>query len=85
MRATLIWEASQGTIRLASNAGYNARAKHVNIRQHFIQENVARDVIMVKYISTLDQLADMLTKALGTEQLKYLLQSSGVGPKRIQQ
>lgn len=45
---------------------------------HFIRDNVARDVILAKYISTVDHLADMLTKALGTKRLKYLLQASGM-------
>ena len=31
--------------------------------------NVARDIIKVTYMSTEDQLADMLTKALGTKLL----------------
>ncbi|GMF12666.1 unnamed protein product [Phytophthora lilii] len=64
--ATVIWEDNQGAIGLASNAGYNARTKHVDIRHHFIRENVASDIIIVKYVSTTDQLADMLTKALGS-------------------
>lgn len=82
--ATLIWEDNQGAIGLASNAGYNARTKHVDIRHHFIREAVARDIIVVKYISTVDQKADMLTKSLGTKRLKYLLQDRGIGPKRVQ-
>ncbi|CAI5723456.1 unnamed protein product [Peronospora farinosa] len=82
--ATLVYEDNQGAIGLASNSGYNARTKHVDIRHHFIRENVAQDIIVVKYKSTVDQLADMLTKALGTKRLKYLLQASGIGPRRSQ-
>ncbi|CAI5737483.1 unnamed protein product [Peronospora farinosa] len=83
--ATLVYEDNQGAIGLASNSGlYNARTKHVDIRHHFIRENVAQDIIVVKYKSTVDQLADMLTKALGTKQVKYLLQASGIGPRRSQ-
>ena len=58
LRATLVWEDNQGAIGLANNAGYNARTKHVDIRNHFIRENVARDIIVVEYVSTEDQLAD---------------------------
>uniref|UniRef100_A0AAV1UDV4 Integrase catalytic domain-containing protein n=1 Tax=Peronospora matthiolae TaxID=2874970 RepID=A0AAV1UDV4_9STRA len=47
------------------------------------QGNVAHGIIVVKYISTMDQLADMLTKALGTKRLKYLIQASCIGPKGI--
>ncbi|OWY94167.1 polyprotein, partial [Phytophthora megakarya] len=62
--ATQVWEDNQGAIALASNAGYNARTKHVDIKHHFIRENVARDVTEVNYIPMKDQLADMLTKGL---------------------
>ncbi|GMF40942.1 unnamed protein product [Phytophthora lilii] len=83
--ATVIWEDNQGAIGLASNAGYNARTKHVDIRHHFIRENVASDIIIVKYVSTTDQLADMLTKALGSKRLKYLRDTSGIVNKLKQE
>lgn len=82
--ATLVWEDNQGAIGLANNAGYNARTKHADIRHHFIRENVARDIIVVIYVSTDDQLADMLTKGLGTKRLVYLLYASGIRPRRNQ-
>lgn len=68
--ATQIWEDNQGAIALASNAGYNARTKHVDICHHFIRENVSTSNIKVDYVGTENQLADMLTKALGTKRLK---------------
>lgn len=76
--ATEVWEDNQGAIALASNVGYNARTKHIDIRQHFIRENVVNDTISVKYIKTEDQVADMLTKALGNKRLKFLCKASGV-------
>jgi len=82
--ATQVWEDNQGAIALASNVGYNARTKHVDIKPHFIRENVARGIITVDYIGTEDQLADMLTKALGTKLLKFLVESSGIHTKPAQ-
>ena len=46
---------------------------------------MALDVIVVKYVSTVDQLADMPMKALGTKRLIYVLQFSAFGPACIQQ
>ncbi|KAG3120244.1 hypothetical protein PI125_g1340 [Phytophthora idaei] len=40
--ATRVWEDNQGAIALASNAGYHARTKHMDIRHHFIRENMER-------------------------------------------
>ncbi|KAJ8575401.1 hypothetical protein ON010_g3812 [Phytophthora cinnamomi] len=82
--ATQVWEDNQGAIALASNAGYNARTNHVDIKHHFVRENVARGVIAVDYVPTKDQLADMLTKAVGTKRLQYLLQASRVIAKAAQ-
>jgi hypothetical protein len=76
--ATQVWEDNQGAIALASNAGYTARTKHVDIRHHFIRENVVRNIITVDYVTTEDQLADMLTKALGTKRLTFLNEASGI-------
>ncbi|KAE8880335.1 Retrovirus-related Pol polyprotein from transposon TNT 1-94 [Phytophthora fragariae] len=82
--ATQVWEDNQGVIALASNAGYNARTKHVDIRHRFIRENVARDIAKVDYVGTEDQLADLLTKALGTKRLRFLVEASGIRPKPAQ-
>ncbi|KAG2874244.1 hypothetical protein PC129_g17098 [Phytophthora cactorum] len=84
VEATQVWEDNQGAIALASNAVYNARTKHVDIRHHFILENVAKEVIKVDYVGTEDQLADMLMKGLGTKRLKYLLEASRIRTKAAQ-
>lgn len=78
---TQIWEDNQGAIALANNAGYHARTKHVDIRHHFIRENVQHGLLKIGYIDTKSQLADMLTKALGTKMLKYLREASGIKTK----
>ena len=39
---------------------------------------------MVDYVGTEDQLADMLTKALGTKRLKPLFKASGIRAKAAQ-
>ena len=82
IEGTQVWEDNQGAIALASNAGYHARTKHVDIRHHFIRENVQQGLLKIDYIDTKNQIADMLTKALGTKRLTYLFQASGIGPRR---
>ncbi|OWZ13835.1 polyprotein [Phytophthora megakarya] len=80
--ATQVFEDNQNAIAVESNAGYNATTKHMDIKHHFIRENVARDIIDVNYVSTKDQLADMLMKGLGTKRLQYPLDAGGVAAKR---
>ncbi|KAE8975293.1 hypothetical protein PF005_g25705 [Phytophthora fragariae] len=79
--ATTIWGDNQGAIALAQNAGYHARTKHVDIRHHFIRENVERGTVKVEYGDNKNQLADILTKALGTKTLKFLRDGNGIKVK----
>ena len=41
------------------------RSKHIEIRYHFIRDYVQRGVVQLQYVSTIKQVADILTKALG--------------------
>ena len=61
---TVIFEDNQGCIALSENPVHHKRTKHIDIRFHYTRDLVACGVIILKYISTADQLADLLTKAL---------------------
>jgi hypothetical protein len=43
---------------------FHDRSKHIEIRYHFIRDWVQRRAVQLQYISTDDQVADILTKAL---------------------
>jgi hypothetical protein len=55
---------NHGTISFAQNYGFHARSKHIDIRHHFIRENIISNKISVSYVPTEDNLADVFTKAL---------------------
>lgn len=42
----------------------HSRSKHIDIRHHFIREQIERGRIALQWISTQDQVADILTKTL---------------------
>jgi len=44
-QATIMHADNQGTIALAQNPTSHSRAKHIDIRFHFIQEHIERDEI----------------------------------------
>nr|GEV90283.1 integrase, catalytic region, zinc finger, CCHC-type, peptidase aspartic, catalytic [Tanacetum cinerariifolium] len=50
-----------------------ARSKHIDIRYHFIKENVENEVIELYFVNTEYQLADIFTKALGRERIEFLI------------
>ena len=51
-----------GATQLCSNLVFHSRMKHVAINFHFIREQVQTGVLCVVHVSSVDQLADALTK-----------------------
>ena len=62
---TVIYEDNQAAIKIAENPVLHDRTKHIDIRYHFVRELVESLKIDVVYCSTLDMIADLMTKAVG--------------------
>jgi hypothetical protein len=62
--APLIWCDNTSALALASNPVFHGRTKHIEVDYHFVRENVVRGDLLLQFISTHDQLADIFTKAL---------------------
>ena len=56
---------NESAIALSKNPVFHDRSKHIDIRYHFIRECVEEDRVRLQSIGTTEQLADILTKALG--------------------
>lgn len=71
----IIYNDNQSAQKLCKNSMFHARTKHIDIRHHFIRENVSNGTIDVKYLCTNDMVADLLTKPLSKEKHdKFLYQ-----------
>ncbi|KAH9658775.1 hypothetical protein KPL70_023619 [Citrus sinensis] len=57
---------SSSAIQLSKNAKHHERTKHVDVRMHFIRDEIIREVINVVKIPSKVNLVDMLTKPLPT-------------------
>ncbi|KAK1681913.1 hypothetical protein QYE76_042761 [Lolium multiflorum] len=55
---------NESAIKIAYNPVQHSRTKHIEIRNHFIRDHVARGDIELIYVPTKDQLADIFTKPL---------------------
>jgi len=69
---------SQSAIQLSKNPIFHDRSKHIDVRYHFIRECIEENRVIVESTGTKDQLADILTKALGREQFCELRSRLGV-------
>ena len=63
-KAPLIWCDNLGATYLMTNPMFHARTKHIEVDFQFVREQVARKALEVRFISSKDQLADVLTKPL---------------------
>ncbi|GJX78949.1 hypothetical protein Tco_0327098 [Tanacetum coccineum] len=55
---------NKGAIDLSKNPVLHSRTKHIEIRYHFIRDNVQKGKISIEKISFEDNIADILTKPL---------------------
>lgn len=64
---------NQAAVSISSNEAVpHNRTKHIDIRHHYVREQVREGVVAIKWISTADQLADVFTKGLSKETYKRL-------------
>ena len=66
-RITHLLENNQGAITMVENPISGGRTKHIDVRYHFIREQVNHKVIAIKYTESRNPRADIRTKAIGAE------------------
>nr|GEZ49647.1 retrovirus-related Pol polyprotein from transposon TNT 1-94 [Tanacetum cinerariifolium] len=69
---------NKSAIALCCNNVQHYRSKHIDIRYHFIKEQVLNEVIELYFVNTEYQLADLFTKALGRERIEFLINKLGM-------
>lgn len=50
----------------------HARTKHIDLDYHFVREKVAKGSLITRFVRSQNQLADIFTKALSTNQFNIL-------------
>jgi hypothetical protein len=71
---------NQGAIALAhADVGqYHSRTKHIDIRYHFIRQNIQDGFISLQYCPTEEMVADILTKPLPVHKVRYFVGMLGL-------
>ena len=65
-------------INISKNLVRYSRTKHINICHHFIKDLVDSDVLILEFIETGKQLADIFTKTLDFVRFEFLMKSLGI-------
>nr|GEV15695.1 hypothetical protein [Tanacetum cinerariifolium] len=74
-----IWECLvPSVIALCCINVQHSRSKHIDIRHHFIREQVERGMVELYFVTTDYQLADIFTKALPRQRFEFILLRLGM-------
>lgn len=66
LSAPVLWCDNLSALALASNPIFHARTKHTEVDYPFVHEKVLNRDILIMFISTNDQVADIFTKGLSS-------------------
>ncbi|GJS40651.1 retrovirus-related pol polyprotein from transposon TNT 1-94 [Tanacetum coccineum] len=69
---------NKSVIALCCNNVQHSRSKHIDIRHHFIREQVEKGVVELYFVRTEYQLANIFTKALPRERFEFILPRLGM-------
>nr|GEV78015.1 uncharacterized mitochondrial protein AtMg00810-like [Tanacetum cinerariifolium] len=74
----------RAAIQISENPVQHDRTKHVEVDRHFIKEKLEAGIIELPFVKSSDQLADILTKAVGTDMFHKCLSKLNFGNPTIQ-
>jgi len=77
VKSMVMYEDNQSTISMTKNPQFHGRAKHIDIKYHFVREQVGSGKLELKYCKTNDMIA---AKGLSGEQFEKLRFMAGMAP-----
>lgn len=78
-----LWCDNKSAMALAPNPVYHARTKHIEIDYHYIREQVLAHKLVLQFVASHHQLADIFTKGLPVSQFSFLRSKLLVGSPPI--
>lgn len=75
---TMIKCDNTSAINISKNPIMHSKIKHIPIKYRYLREQVSLKNVMLEYMDTKEQVADIFTKPLPKETCEYLRQKLGV-------
>ena len=69
---------SQSAIHLATNPIYHSKTKHIDVKYHFVRQAISEGGVDLKNVHTQENCADMFTKLVLLEKLRWCVASLGL-------
>ena len=66
------------SINLSKNPIQHSRSNHIDIRHHFLRDHVQKGDVVLDFIDTTNQLADIFTKPLNEEHMNFIKRELGM-------
>jgi hypothetical protein len=76
--STVIYYDNQSCTRLSEHPVFHDRLKHIKIKYYFICDKLQEGEVKLQYISTYEEVADILTKPLSRIKFAYLRDKMGL-------
>ncbi len=76
--AITIFEDNQSAISMTKNPQFHGRAKHIDLKYHFVRDQMSEGTVKLEYCPSKEMIADMLTKGLPKDQFVKLRQLAGL-------
>jgi hypothetical protein len=83
MEATMILCDNQSCIKMMENLAFHDESKHIEIQYLFIRDMLQRGAIKLQYLSTDEQVADVLTKPLSHVKFEHFQDKLGIVRKDL--
>lgn len=75
---TTVYTDSQSCINIIKNQRFSNRSKHIDTKYHYIRNLVTDGKISLLYVPTAENVADLMTKPLGSIKTAYLRRLAGL-------